>query len=310
MRDRLSELLVRSCVNDPRVIVLSGDHGYALFDALRSKLPRHFLNVGVMEQGMIGIAAGLAKTGFRPIVYGLASFIPIRVLEQIKMDLCHAALPVVLLGDGAGLVYSTLGASHQCGEDVAVLRTMPGMMVLTPADEFELEACFEEAMNSEGPSYIRIGKSDRPRLNPERLTSSAPRHLLVAPPGRPTIIAMGSMSSLGYELAREFELGFVSVLRVKPLHGHLIEIVTRIADSKQPIVVLEEHGRFGGLSSAITDALVDAGLPLPRMHAWSLKDKFVESSGTYQHALSEHDMEDMQIRKRLREFIERIGVRR
>ena len=296
MRDRLSDLLVRTCTDDPHVLVLSGDHGYALFDALRSRHPRHFLNVGVMEQGMIGIAAGLAKTGFRPIVYGLSSFVPMRVLEQIKMDLCHARLPVVLLGDGAGLVYSTLGASHQCGEDVAVLRTLPGMTIFTPADEYELEACFEEALQCDGPSYVRIGKSDRPRVDAQRPRSTAPRHLLGAPPGAPTIIAMGSMSALGHELAREFGLGFVSVLRVKPLHRDLIEIAARAAGDGQPVIVLEEHARSGGLASAIGDALIDAGRPVPRMRVCSLKDKFVESCGTYQHALSEHELSDAQIR--------------
>lgn len=299
MREQLSKLLVRGGVNNPLTMVLSGDHGYALFDELRSALPNQFLNVGVMEQAMVGIAAGLAKVGFRPIVYGLSSFIPIRVLEQIKMDLCHPKLPVILLGDGAGLVYSTLGASHQCGEDVAVLRAMPQMTILTPADEFELEACFDEAVNAKGPSYIRIGKSDRQPLLQERVSTTAPRHLLSAPPGRPTIIAMGSMSSVGYLLGKEFGLGFVSVLRVKPLHESLVRLIDKIAERNQSVLILEEHSRFGGLASTITDALVDAGGRLPRMSVWSLKDKFVESCGTYQHALSEHDMDDEQIRKRL-----------
>jgi hypothetical protein len=93
MRERLSKILVDACSLDSRYMVLSGDHGYALFDALRTKLPQSFVNVGVMEQAMVGMAAGLAKAGLRPIVYGLSAFVPIRVLEQIKMDVCHMSYP-------------------------------------------------------------------------------------------------------------------------------------------------------------------------------------------------------------------------
>ncbi|CAN5499963.1 transketolase C-terminal domain-containing protein [soil metagenome] len=298
MRNRLSDLLLEACANDSRRVVLSGDHGYALFDALRKAHPASFLNVGVMEQAMVGMAAGLAKSGARPIVYGLSAFVPIRVLEQIKIDVCHMSYPVIFLGDGAGLVYSTLGASHQCGEDVAALRAMPGIKILTPADADELEACFREALATDGPCYIRIGKSDRPAVNVEKLTSTAPRVLRKAAIDRPVLVTMGSMTAFGSSLAKSksengFDLGHISVLRVKPVHA---ELCVALKNAKE-IWVLEEHSRYGGLASAIADAMLDAGLSVPRMRVWSLKDHFVESCGSYQHALSEHLLSDEQVRK-------------
>ncbi|MDE2314713.1 MAG: transketolase, partial [Elusimicrobia bacterium] len=165
MRDILSSLITKSAAEDPRFLMLSGDHGYALFDEIRRARPGQFLNVGVAEQAMVGVAAGLARVGFRPAVYGLASFVPIRVLEQIKIDVCFSNLPVLFLGDGAGLVYSTLGASHQCGEDIACLRPLPGMRIYSPCDGEELRACYAEALGRAGPSYLRIGKSDRPSVH-------------------------------------------------------------------------------------------------------------------------------------------------
>lgn len=302
MRNRLSDILVEACAKDPRRVVLSGDHGYALFDALRKSHPSSFINVGVMEQAMIGMAAGLAKSGARPIVYGLSAFVPIRVLEQIKMDVCHMGYPVIFLGDGAGLVYSTLGASHQCGEDVAALRPMPGLKILTPADADELEACFREALATEGPCYIRIGKSDRPAVNVEKLKSTAPRILRTAASDRPVLVTMGSMTAFGATLAAPkssggdvggFDLGHISVLRVKPVH---VELTNSLKNAKE-IWVLEEHSRYGGLASAVADAMLDAGLSVPRMRVWSLKDQFVHSCGSYQHALSEHQLSDDQVRK-------------
>lgn len=305
MRERLSNLLVQACANDSSRVVLSGDHGYALFDALRKAHPDSFINVGVMEQAMVGMAAGLAKSGARPIVYGLSAFVPMRVLEQIKMDVCHMSYPVILLGDGAGLVYSTLGASHQCGEDVAALRALPGIKILTPADADELEACFKEALETNGPCYIRIGKSDRPAVKVEKLTSTAPRVLRKAAPARPVLVTMGSMTAFGASLAaaktdRGFDLGHISVLRVKPVHQELVEALK----SAKEIWVLEEHSRHGGLASAIADEMLDAGLSIPRLRSWSLKDQFVHSCGSYQHALSEHGLSDDQVRKSFADVME------
>src|SRR5438105_14184159 len=127
MRNAFSTMLVQAARRDPRVVLLTGDHGYALFDEFRHVCPGQYLNAGVAEQNMVGVAAGLAKGGLRPVVYGLSSFVPIRVLEQIKLDVCYQALPVIFIGDGAGVVYSTLGSSHQSTADCAALRALAQM---------------------------------------------------------------------------------------------------------------------------------------------------------------------------------------
>src|SRR5437868_11472801 len=153
MRNAFSNMLVQAARRDPRVVLLTGDHGYALFDEFRRFCGGQYLNAGVAEQNMVGVAAGLAKGGFRPVVYGLSAFVPIRVLEQIKMDVCYEELPVVFLGDGAGVVYSTLGTSHQCTEDVAALRAVPHLSILSPADDLEMAECMRLAFAAGGPVY-------------------------------------------------------------------------------------------------------------------------------------------------------------
>ena len=113
MRAAFSDALVALAQRDPKVLLLTGDHGYALFDPFIKVCPEQYMNCGIAEQNMIGVAAGLAKAGYRPFVYGLSAFVPIRVLEQIKIDVCYENLPVTLVGDGAGVVYAQLGTSHQ-----------------------------------------------------------------------------------------------------------------------------------------------------------------------------------------------------
>ena len=141
MRNAFANALIQAAQKDDRVVLLTGDHGYALFDEFRQACPDRYLNAGVAEQNMVGVAAGLAKAGMRPVVYGLSAFVPIRVLEQIKLDVCYEALPVVFIGDGAGVVYSSLGSSHQSTQDVVALGALPLMAILSPAVAHEVTAC-------------------------------------------------------------------------------------------------------------------------------------------------------------------------
>src|SRR5258708_4992419 len=125
MRNAFSAALLTAARTDPRILLLTGDHGYAVFDDLRRVCADKYINAGVAEQNMVGVAAGLAKAGMRPIVYGLSAFVPVRVLEQIKLDVCYESLPVLFIGDGAGVVYSSLVTSHQRTDNIAALPALP-----------------------------------------------------------------------------------------------------------------------------------------------------------------------------------------
>ncbi len=299
MRDLLARLLVDAAASDERFLVLAGDHGYALFDPLRTSHGEQFVNAGVAEQSMIGIAAGLAKLGFRPCVYGLAAFVPIRVLEQIKLDLCHSGAPVILLGDGAGLVYSTLGVSHQCGEDIACLRPLPGITIYSPCDEHELEACWNEARRADHPCYIRIGKADRPTVHRQAILDTAPKWICRGDgrgDGR-LIVGSGSMVSIAARVAEATGVPCLSVPRIKPLPEELLAIV----GGRRSVAVVEEHARAGGLLSALAEAMADWEGPggCPRLSHFGLQSTFTMAAGSYEHALSEHQLDEVSITQRL-----------
>ncbi len=299
MRNRLSLLLKQVCEKDPSRIVLSGDHGYALFDMLRSHLPDRFVNVGVAEQAMIGYAAGLTRIGFKPIVYGLAAFVPMRVLEQIKLDLCHANLPVIMLGDGAGLVYSTLGNSHQCAEDISCLKPLPNIRIYSPCDAYELQACFDEATSYAGPAYIRVGKGDRPAVHAQELNNTEFQWLKKTDDTGTCLVATGSFSSVAKDLGAKLGHSVISVPRIKPLGTEIIDTIAGFSS----VIVIEEHGHHGGLYSSICEMMCErGGQKIPRMHSISLSDRSMHRCGTYQYALSEHGISDAQIERRVQEL--------
>lgn len=303
MRDVLSSLIVSAAKEDERFIVLSGDHGYALFDAIRAERPKQFVNVGVAEQNMIGVAAGLAKVGYRPCVYGLAAFVPIRVLEQIKLDLCHSKLPVTLLGDGAGLVYSTLGVSHQCGEDMACLRPLPAISIYSPCDEFELQACWTEARQAAHPCYIRIGKADRPAVHDGPLpnTDHSWTYKKTGDSFKRLVIATGSMTHVATTIAREHDVSCLSVPRIKPLPLGLVDTL-RPYDC---VAVVEEHAPTGGLYSALAEATAatESQSKRPQLVHFGLSSRFTATAGSYTHAMSEHALDDHAIGHRLADWM-------
>ena len=302
MRHALSPLLLEAAEQDERFLVLSGDHGYELFDGLRTRYPERFVNVGVAEQSMVGIAAGLCRVGFRPCIYGLAAFVPMRVLEQVKIDLCHGSLPVIMLGDGAGLVYSVLGASHQCGEDIACLRSLPNIAVYSPCDAHEFRACWSEARQAGHPSYLRIGKAHPEEIHSGPLLGTGPVVVCEAADAqaRGVVVATGAMVRIGVQCAREHGICCISVPRLKPAPLELIELLSGV----QRIAVLEEHVSSGGLWSLLLEMLQSAGVTgRVSVEPIGLRDAFTQTAGDHQHALSEHGLDDGQIADRLTRWL-------
>jgi transketolase len=303
MRAAFSEALVRQAKADPNVLVLTGDHGYALFDDFRRECPAQYINAGIAEQNMVGMAAGLARTGFRPIVYGLSAFIPIRVLEQIKLDIAHDQLPVILIGDGAGFVYSHLGTSHQSTEDIASTRSIPDLSVYSPADRFEVSLCMDLAYRSRRPVYLRMGKSDRgdvhqyiPQANIGALLPVKQERA-----GGLSFIATGSMVRTAVDIASVSypEASVWSVPFIKPMDR---QQVIAICSKSQAVVVLEEHSVLGGLGSTIAEIAAESA-PV-RFLRVGVQDRFSQYCGTYDYLLREHGLDREAVAQRIAAFVE------
>ena len=304
MRTAFSQSLIQLAQADPNVVLLTGDHGYALFDEFRQVCPQQYINAGIAEQNMVGVAAGLAKAGLRPIVYGLSAFVPIRVLEQIKIDVCYEQLPVIFAGDGAGVVYSSLGSSHQSTEDIAALRAVPHLQILSPADAYELTACMNLAYASAGPVYVRMGKADLGSVHAQPLALKAGELINIrVGQGEVAFLATGSMVMTALTVAGQFPGSAVwSVPSIKPLSD---TTVIAIARTHRVLVVLEEHSILGGLGAAVAE-IVTTHAPTFVCRI-GIQDCFSEFCGSYAYLMQEHHLTAEDVRRQVEAFLQRLA---
>lgn len=303
MRAAFSEALVGLARADPDLLLLTGDHGYALFDDFRLACPDQYINAGVAEQNMVGMAAGLARMGFRPVVYGLSAFVPIRVLEQIKLDVAHDGLPVIFIGDGAGFVYGHLGTSHQSTEDVACTRAIPNLAVYSPGDRFETTLCMQRAYASAASVYLRLGKADRGDVHAALPAAETGAVLSTrgGTPGGPCLIASGSMLRTAMDLA-ESNLKDATVYSAPFLKPIDASQLADILAAHPRVAVLEEHSVFGGLGAIVAE--VAAETAQSKLLRIGVQDRFSEHCGSYDYLLREHGLDAVSVLARLNAFFD------
>jgi transketolase len=251
---------------------------------------------------MVGMASGLARVGFRPFVYGLSAFIPVRVVEQIKLDVAHDQLPVIFIGDGAGFVYSHLGTSHQSTEDIACTRAIAHLSVYSPSDRFEVAGCMEMAYQSKAPVYLRMGKSDAGDVH-AAMPEMAVGALLAARSGAGgdvAFIATGSLVRTAIDIAAKAypDAAVWSAPCIKPIDALQ---VTAICQKTRVLVVLEEHSVLGGLGSAIAE-IASEFAPL-RILRIGVRDRFSHHCGSYDYLLKEHGLDRAAIEQRVHDFL-------
>ncbi|MBI2890666.1 MAG: transketolase [Nitrospirae bacterium] len=286
MRNAFAAELTALAVEDPRIYLLSGDIGNQLFDKFKAARPDRFLNCGVAEANMIGVAAGLALNGFRPIAYTINAFITTRCYEQIRVDLCYHNLPVILVGVGGGLAYASLGPTHHSCEDIGILRILPNMKVVCPGDAVEARLAMRAALREPGPVYIRLGKKGEPVVHASPPPFQLGKAIVVREGSEVCILSTGNTLPLAIEAGEELNRGGVSTRvvsfhTVKPLdEGCLTEVFSRFA----VVATVEEHSRLGGLGGGIAEWMADRGPVRARLCRIGTPDRFLHEAGEQAHA--------------------------
>lgn len=288
MRQAFFNSLYRLARQDRRIILLIGDLGAIYLDRFRADLPRQCINVGIAEQNMIGIAAGLAMSGKIVYVHSQIPFLTMRGFEQIRIDLSCQNLPVKLIGIGAGLDYSTLGPTHHGLEDISLMRSLPGMTILSPADDISAAAFAGLSYKEKNPTYIRLDRSGEPLIyksRPQRFTQG----MKVLRNGKDLfIIATGRMVYLAQQLSeilaeKSIKAGVIDLYRIKPLNSSLL--VKALAKVRK-VVTIEEHSSIGGIGTLIAEELLKRQ-GIFKFKKYSLPDKFCRRYGSrrYLHGL-------------------------
>jgi transketolase len=256
MRDAFIESLLDEAKKDQGIIMITGDLGFGVLDKFQRELPDQFINSGVNEQAMMGMAAGIASTGKRVFVYSIGNFPTLRCLEQIRNDICLMNNSVVVVSVGAGYAYGPQGYTHHALEDIAVMRALPNLEVVIPADPIETKLVTKFLANTKSPSYLRLGKSNEQNFNKGEPTISPGKFNELISGKSGSILFVGSVGKIALTAAEELQkLGVsVSVASVPFLMSLDKEYLTS-ASLKGPIVTIEEHSSRGGFGSTILEFL-------------------------------------------------------
>ena len=261
MRDIFFDSLYEEARKNKDIIVISADMGAPALDKFRRDFKSRFINVGIAEENMVTIAAGLALAGKKVFIYAIMPFVTSRCYEMIKVDLSLMNLPVTVVGVGAGFSYDDSGPTHHSTDDIAIMRTLPNMTVLSPSDIFSTARFARAVCGMAGPSYVRLDREVLPVIYKKDDDFSSGLSSLKTG-GDLIIIATGNMVHIALEaarkLAREHSLicGVIDLYRVKPINSELL--LKNIKGVKR-VVTLEEHLISGGLGSAIAETLADNG---------------------------------------------------
>ena len=306
MRNAFADELTKLGSQDSRVVMLSGDIGNRLFDKFRAAHPTRFFNCGVAEQNMMGVAAGMAMSGLRPVVYTITPFVTTRCLEQIRTDACYHDVPVTIVSVGGGLSYAGLGPTHHSCEDIAFLRALPNMAVVCPGDAWEVRAALRAALTQDHPVYVRIGKKGEPLVHKALPADFAIGRALTLRHGSTAcLLSTGNMLPETVEAAERLEAAgistqIVSFHTIKPLDTALLaEIFERF-----PLVAtVEEHSLIGGFGAAVAEWLADAAVTPRRFLRFGTPDAFFKMSGEQEFARAQLGLTGHQIADKIRHTI-------
>lgn len=286
-------------------VVLSADLGGSSgLKRFMETCPERFINTGIAEQNMIGIAAGMAKEGMKVFATSFAPFIAMRACEQVRMDLCYMNFPVTIVGLGSGIGMAHLGNSHYGLEDISVMRSIPNMTVVSPADCLEVLKAAEAAMKWQSPMYLRLtGIADNQTVYKEDYSFEIGKGITLKSGEDLAIISCGSMVKQSLKAAElllddGISCGVVNMHTIKPLDKTLLKAL--FAQYKY-IAIAEEHNKTGGLGSAIADFCMENKVPPHIIHI-SLPDAF-SASGEYPYLLDKYGLTGEKISERIKEII-------
>ena len=276
-------LVVSHAEEDERIVLLAGDVGFGVLNEYRERFPSQFYNVGVAEQNLAGVAAGLALSGHIVFTYTIANFPTIRCLEQIRNDICYHRADVKIVAVGGGMAYGALGPSHFATEDLAIMRAIPNMTVVAPADADEMRRLMRLTVEHKGPIYIRLAKGFDPIVTTDDVPFEIGKAIPMRQGSDALLVTTGITLKLALDAAallaeKDIQVAVLHMPTIKPLDT---DAIVKYAGCVPAILTLEEHTVIGGLGSAVAEVIAEANFSAPkRFKRIGIPDCFPDQYGS------------------------------
>lgn len=300
MRIAFINTLIKEAEKNKDIMLLTGDLGFTVFEEFKDKFPERFINVGVAEQNMMGIATGLAMTGKTVFAYSIATFATMRPFEQIRTDIASHSASVIVVGSGAGLSYGHDSITHHAVEDLSIMRSIPGLTVLAPSDPYEVEVLTKEVIKNNKPAYLRLGKRGEPILHKKGANLKIGKGFILKNGSDLAIIATGNIVSSALEVAellskRNIKVMVISMHTIKPLDVNLIKAISR---KFSHIVTMEEHSIIGGLGSAVAE-VISGDYSKTKLIKFGIPDRFLFEIGSQKYLRKQIGLDSETIARKL-----------
>lgn len=300
MRTAFLQSIVELMKNHQDVITLTADMGFSVFEDLQKEFPNRFINTGVTEQSSVGLATGLALSGYKVFFYAQAPFATMRCFEQIRLDIAYSKANVKVVGVASGFSSNQLGISHFSLEDIALMRLLPGMTVLVPGDPVEAKWATNEAYKKSGPFYIRLSKSGSPIVHLPEQNFRIGKGIVVKEGRDAALFVSGTLLPMAVKiheflLKKKIQISIVSMHTVKPLDE---DIILLQAKKTKKIFSLEDHSILGGLGTAIAEVIALKNIQTI-FHRFGVPDKFTSVTGTVDYLLGYNGLSVERISKEI-----------
>ena len=273
MRNAFVKGLLERMENDKNVVLLSADLGWNSFDRIRETYPNRFVNMGLAEQAMVGVAAGMTKMGKDVFTYSIIPFLLYRALEHVRNDICYPDLPVKLIGTGAGFAYGEAGSTHHPFEDLRIAAALPNMIVLSPSDPKEVEVFISKIRDLKHPVFMRLGRNGEPILHNKHKNILMGRALKLTEGEVVLIISTGAVTKVALEVAQSLNLRreVVEVLEMHTFKPFDDQSIVNSAQNKKLVITIEDNN--GALEERVAKALVVNGINTT-LTAFKVPDQF------------------------------------
>jgi transketolase len=292
MRDALMKSLFQLADKDSNLMLLTGDLGYGVFEEFERKYPKQYLNVGVAEQNMMGVAVGLALEGKIIFTYSIGNFPTLRCLEQIRNDACYHDLNINIIATGGGFSYGGLGMSHHATEDIAIMRALPGITMLVPATSDESEVGVINLYETNGTGYLRLDKS---KFENAKLINgiSVGRSNVLRQGNDITLVVVGGIAQEVMKAAEilsdaNIECRVVSLYSVKPID---VDAIKSACEDTLGIITIEEGNLAGGIGSAILEVCFDNEFKPKKFYRFGLNDEYSVIVGSQDYLRSHYKID-------------------